>query len=136
MPGTIKIVDLDNEFVFKTSRSGGKGGQNVNKVSTKVELCFDVLNSALLDEDKKRLVLDKLKNRISKDGILSVIAQSDRSQLKNKQIAIEKFYELLAKALYVPKKRKASKPSKAAKEKRLESKKRRGERKRDRSWKV
>ncbi len=124
-----KTIDLDKEFVFKTSRSGGKGGQNVNKVSTKVELCFDVWNSMLLNEDQKRLVLSKLKNKISKEGILSVVSQAERSQLNNKELAVEKFYELIAKAFFVPKKRKPSKPSKGVKEKRLKEKKKRSERK-------
>lgn len=124
-----KIIDLDREIVFKTSRSGGKGGQNVNKVSTKVELCFDVVNSALLEDEKKDRLFKKLKNKINKEGILSVISQTERSQLKNKEIALRKFYDLLAEAFFVPKKRKPTKPGKAAKEKRLKEKKKRGERK-------
>jgi ribosome-associated protein len=132
MPVIKKIINLDKEFTFKASRSGGKGGQNVNKVSTKVELYFDVQNSAILNEDQKNRLFVKLRNRISKDGILSVVSQTERSQLGNKELAIEKFYGLLAQALFVPKKRKPTKPGKAVKEKRLKEKKKRGEKKKNR----
>ena len=96
----------------------------MNKVSTKVELDFDVVNSALLTEEQKAVILGKLSNKISKEGILQVISQTERNQLGNKEIVIKKFYEMMNACFVVKKKRRATKPSRSAKEKRLTSKKR------------
>ncbi len=126
-------VDFLPELKFKTSRSGGSGGQNVNKVSTKVELNFDVLNSVLLHAHQKIKVLKRLEKRITKEGILQIIVQTERTQLGNKRLAIEKFHELIKKSLIEKKKRKPTKPGKAAKEKRLKEKKMQGEKKKSRS---
>ncbi len=121
--------NFSKEFTFKTSRSGGPGGQNVNKTETKVELIFDVRNSMLLSEHEKELVVKNLATRIDDDGILHLSRSTERSQLGNKERVIEKFYELLEKALKPKKKRIPVKISKAQKEARIKSKKLRSEKK-------
>jgi ribosome-associated protein len=119
---TINIPDLSLEFQFLTSRSSGPGGQNVNKVNSKVELRFDIQNSILLSEDQKIILFQKLAAKISADGILSVVSQRHRSQLSNKEDAVTKFYLILGKALKPVKRRKRTSPSKSSVEKRLSGK--------------
>jgi len=118
---------LESEITFKTSRSGGSGGQHVNKVSTKVELDFDVVNSKILTDEQKDIITNKLAARITVEGILQVICQTERSQLRNKIAAIAKFHELIDSCFVVIKKRKVTKVSKAVKERRLLAKKRNAE---------
>ena len=97
--------DFSTEFQFQASRSGGAGGQNVNKVSTKVELRFNVATSSLLDDNQKELIQKKHKNQINSAGELIIVSQEERTQLRNKNTTIKKFKELLMKALTIPKKR-------------------------------
>lgn len=115
-----------SELAFRFSRSGGPGGQNVNKLETKVELLFDVAASAGLTDEQKQLVFSREKNRIDSDGTLRVTAQESRSQFENREAAVGKFISLLAAALAKRKKRVRTRAPKASKEKRIEGKKKRG----------
>jgi ribosome-associated protein len=116
-----------NEMIYSASRSGGPGGQNVNKVNTKVELRFHVRNSAFLSENEKEKILIVLKNRINSDGELLIISQSERSQLMNKKKSEEKFFRLLASALTEKPERKPTAPSGASKKQRIQKKRSSGE---------
>ncbi len=120
-------MDVTKEIKFKTARSGGKGGQNVNKVETMVEGYLHIDNSAILTEEEKLMIKEKLANKITDEGFLQVKNQTERSQLGNKELVIKKINTLIAKALIKPKKRKPTKPSKAAKERRIDTKKKNAE---------
>ncbi len=119
----MSLNDIHKEVKYRTSRSGGAGGQHVNKVSTKVEILFNVNHSVVLSQRQKTIILFKLKNRITSDGVLVLKCDRTRSQLKNKEIALNKLMELLKVALTPFKKRRPTKPSKSGIRKRLQDKK-------------
>lgn len=132
--GSVSISE--DEITFTASRAGGPGGQNVNKVSTRVMLLFDLAGSPSLSDDQKQRISSRLRTRISKDGILRVVCQKHRSQSANKEAAVERLAELLGQALVRQKPRKKTKVSKAAKQRRLDDKRRRSQVKKHRSKKI
>ena len=121
------IDDLLSFCQFKTSRSGGKGGQNVNKVETKVELVFDLTNCDVFSELEKNRILKAISNKLDNEGLLHITSEKHRSQFKNKEETQLKLIDVLSKAIKPQKKRLKTKPTKASKEKRLSGKKQRSE---------
>jgi len=132
----IKTIDFLPEIEFQTSRSGGPGGQNVNKVETKVELRFNIATSTLLTDEQKARLLEKLQSQLVQETVLAITAQEKRSQLQNKELVIKKFYKVLEKAFQEKKKRIPSKTPQAVVEKSLKTKKLDGEKKSLRSQKI
>ncbi len=130
------MKNFQHELSYKTSRSSGSGGQNVNKVETSVTVIWKVEDSTVFTESEKEKILLKLKNKINAEGILQTTVSESRTQLQNKKIATERIQELVNKSLIVPKKRIATKPSRAKVEKRLESKKKLSEKKENRKFRL
>ena len=130
------MKNFQHELSYKTSRSSGSGGQNVNKVETSVTVIWKVEDSTVFTESEKERILLKLKNKLNAEGILQTTVSESRTQLQNKKIATEKIQELVNKSLIVPKKRIATKPSRAKVEKRLESKKKLSEKKENRKFRF
>lgn len=123
---------LHKELLFKAIRSSGAGGQNVNKVSSKVELTFNISASDGLTDEEKELLYKNLVNKLTKENVLLLTCQESRSQLRNKELVTERFFNLITKNLIIPKVRKKIKPSKLARQKRLDAKKRISEKKESR----
>ena len=126
-PSTWKTLNIIQEVKFKASLSGGKGGQHVNKTSTKVELYWTPADSTLLDQETIQKIISKLSKDLSNEGELRLVCEEERSQLKNKEKVIEKFYKILADCFKIKKPRKPTKPSKVSITKRLEAKSKRKE---------
>ncbi|ROI00756.1 alternative ribosome rescue aminoacyl-tRNA hydrolase ArfB [Chryseobacterium daecheongense] len=130
------MKDFTKELSYKTSRSSGAGGQNVNKVETSVTVLWNVAESEFFNDDEKVLIQSKLKNRINAEGFLFLTVSESRTQLMNKNKATEKILEIVNKSLIIPKKRIATKPSKAQKQKRLDTKKKLSDKKENRRFKF
>ncbi len=129
-----RLSIAEAELRFKFALSGGPGGQHVNKTASKVILMFNVAESPSLNEQQRAQIMMALDSRMDKAGVLQVVSQSHRSQHRNKEEAVERLQQLLAKALEVQKKRRPTKPSRRQKERRLQDKKKRSEQKSQRRW--
>jgi len=127
---TITAEALGRELIFMASRSDGPGGQNVNKVNSKITVKFDVIHSSILKDEEKEVIARRLASRLTKEGVLVLTAQESRSQLKNKEAVILKLEALLASALEKRKPRKATKPTKGSVQERIQIKKKLSEKKR------
>jgi ribosome-associated protein len=134
MSYTIYKTDFSSELHFSASRSGGAGGQNVNKVNTKVELRFSIPESSILSNTEKDLLISRLSGKLTSKNELIITADNHRSQLKNKEDAVKRFYSLINWGLRPVKRRIPTKPSKTIKEKRIETKRKHSEKKNRRRW--
>ncbi|HWA32784.1 MAG TPA: alternative ribosome rescue aminoacyl-tRNA hydrolase ArfB [Cyclobacteriaceae bacterium] len=124
-----KATSLLSELEFLVSRSSGPGGQNVNKVNSRITLKWNIAGSVLLTSDQKEMLLHKLASQLTKEGVLMISVQDQRSQLQNKEAAVARLDEMLVRALTPKKKRRPTKPSKSSSKKRVESKKKHSEKK-------
>jgi ribosome-associated protein len=125
----LKERGIEDEFQYKTSRSSGAGGQNVNKLSTKVELRFNISESKILSEGEKLILIERLSQKLTQDGYIIVVSQVERTQLKNRERCKDKFYKIISKALFKPRERILTLPTEESKKKRMESKRHLSEKK-------